>query len=207
MSLRRDLTAEQAELVYDSIKTANEPMTLGDIATIHGFSYYTARNYVNMLISEGRVRANPKRTGSRNNAVAFEITSAAKMPTLGPTPLWRLLCQQASNPDAGPSVVDNYRVYLQVISDLFVRAESRTRGNTVKQADLLDLRTRLVTQRKYLQTLLDGYDNLLNNAYLWDPDNFWKTLLTDDKCPVAIDDIPTVTTAISGIVHRYRGKP
>jgi response regulator of citrate/malate metabolism len=55
-ALRKGRSSQTAQLVVDTVRTADEPVTAADLATRLGLSRATAQRYLSDLASDGRVR-------------------------------------------------------------------------------------------------------------------------------------------------------
>ncbi len=200
--LRSMSVSQNMEAVFDTIYSSKEPVTLSDLATIHDISYYTARNYVNQLIKDQRVKIARRGMGSRSNATGFEPLNKNTMPEMAGKKIWVVLqgvSHAITNKGNLPRLNNSFRVYLKEVTFLFSMAQTIVQGGKVREAELLQVRSRLLQQREELMKLVDGYDALLNHPKLWNPAEFWKILLMDDEMPVDQNELdrvrPIVETA------------
>lgn len=199
MSMRDESRFLTKKAILEAISTAKKGMTRADLIDIFGFSYSTADNYTTELYQEGKIEMSPQKN---SRSIVWVAKDPKRMPSLGGIPVWKVLTKQAKDTTiaAYPQYSMVYRRYMWNIMQLFNQALNKGNGVPVTENDLIDIRNKLVGNKKILETLIQAHNEIIDNPMLIDPAKFRDVLFGDKETPVDLEKYNSVKTAIEQMI-------
>ena len=191
-SMRQLAAVAARNNVLTTILESPEGLTINEVATIHGITYHTARNYLKSLVEDHKIDLNGK---SRERQMVYCGIDYSRMPKYKSTPIWTFLQNMHNaNPPVPLPISEAGRQYLFLTASLFDRARmsaSAGRGDPpLQRKDLRDIRTGFLELREQAVAFVEALDRVIENPDLWESGaTLERVLLEDPETPVRISDI------------------